>query len=85
MYNPCFECMNRYGKQYTEECDNTCNYAQAVKERNNAISALYKTISNNGEPCAACTKSCADSKYGKQICKENNYDKFKWNVNKLLG
>lgn len=31
MYNPCFECLNRYGKQYSEECDNTCEYAVAVK------------------------------------------------------
>jgi hypothetical protein len=31
MYNPCFECLNRYSKQYSEECDNTCEYAIAVK------------------------------------------------------
>ena len=31
MYSPCFECLNRYGKQYSEECDNTCEYAVAVK------------------------------------------------------
>ena len=30
MYNPCFECMNRYGKQYTEECDNKCDYANVM-------------------------------------------------------
>ncbi len=32
MYNPCFECLNRYGKQYTEECDNTCEYAHALSK-----------------------------------------------------
>ena len=32
MYNPCFECMNRYGKQYTEECDNKCDYANALSK-----------------------------------------------------
>ena len=31
MYNPCFECYNRYGKHYTEECDSTCEYAYAVR------------------------------------------------------
>ena len=31
MYNPCFECMNRYGHSYTEECDSTCNYAYDVR------------------------------------------------------
>ena len=32
MYNPCFECLNRYGKQYTEECDNTCEYAYQLSK-----------------------------------------------------
>ena len=41
MYNPCFECMNRYGHSYTEECDNTCEYAKEIGEhkemKNNAV------------------------------------------------
>ena len=32
MYNPCFECFNRYGHSYTEECDNTCDYAHALSK-----------------------------------------------------
>ena len=32
MYNPCFECMNRYGKQYTEECDSKCDYANVLSK-----------------------------------------------------
>ena len=32
MYNPCFECMNRYGHSYTEKCDNTCEYAHALSK-----------------------------------------------------
>ncbi len=28
MYNPCFNCLNRYGHSYTEECDTTCEYAR---------------------------------------------------------
>ena len=32
MYNPCFECYNRYGHSYTEECDNTCEYAHALSK-----------------------------------------------------
>lgn len=31
MYSPCFECFHRYGRQYSEECDNNCDYAMAVK------------------------------------------------------
>ena len=30
MYNPCFECLNRRGYSYSEECDNTCQYAQTL-------------------------------------------------------
>lgn len=32
MYSPCFECMNRYGKQYTEECDSKCDYANVLSK-----------------------------------------------------
>lgn len=35
MFNPCIEyCYNRLGKQYSSECDDNCEYAKAVKERN---------------------------------------------------
>jgi hypothetical protein len=30
VYNPCFDCLNRYGHSYTEECDNTCEYAHTL-------------------------------------------------------
>ena len=34
MFNPCVEhCFNRYGKQYSSECDGNCDYAKAVKEK----------------------------------------------------
>ena len=33
MYNPCFECMSKYGRQYTEDCDSKCDYAKVVKEK----------------------------------------------------
>ena len=32
MYNPCFTCWNRFGHDYSSDCDNQCEYAQAVKE-----------------------------------------------------
>lgn len=33
MLIPCHDhCYLRYGKQYTKECDTTCDYAKAVKE-----------------------------------------------------
>lgn len=33
MTNPCVElCYQRYGKQYTPDCDNKCEFARAIKE-----------------------------------------------------
>lgn len=32
MYSPCFDCMNRGGHSYTEECDNTCEYANVLSK-----------------------------------------------------
>ena len=32
MYSPCWECWNRYGKQYTEECDSKCDYAYQLSK-----------------------------------------------------
>lgn len=32
MYNPCFECWNRYGHYYTEDCDTTCQYANDISK-----------------------------------------------------
>ena len=38
MFEPCYEhCYLRYGKQYTKECDDKCNYAKAVKEKKELI------------------------------------------------
>lgn len=30
MYNPCITCMDRFGRQYTEDCDNNCDYAHVL-------------------------------------------------------
>lgn len=35
MFNPCRDyCYTRLGKQYSEECDETCEYANFVKKTN---------------------------------------------------
>ena len=31
MYSPCVECLNRYGRKYTKECDDFCEYAKEVR------------------------------------------------------
>lgn len=38
MFEPCYEhCYLRYGKQYTKECDNECNYAKVVRENKELV------------------------------------------------
>ena len=32
MYSPCFDCMNRRGHSYAEECDKTCEYANILSK-----------------------------------------------------
>ena len=33
LFNPCYDyCYLKYGKQYTEECDSTCDYARVCLE-----------------------------------------------------
>lgn len=58
MYSPCFECINRYGKQYTEECDNTCDYAYqlsrfkpygGINDAEAILAELYKKHQETGE------------------------------------
>ena len=43
-YNPCFECLDRYGREYSKECDTRCEYAYAVKLRDVNIEDLNMTI-----------------------------------------
>ena len=46
IYYPCSECTIRYDKQYSEECDDSCDYAIAVKERDR----LEAIINSMGAP-----------------------------------
>ncbi|MCM1234161.1 MAG: hypothetical protein NC489_29000 [Ruminococcus flavefaciens] len=32
MINPCIWCYQRYGKEYSEHCNDSCEFAKAVKE-----------------------------------------------------
>lgn len=52
MYNPCLECYNRYGKQYTEECDNTCEYAHALSKLKpyGSIDEIIKVLKGDSFP-----------------------------------
>ena len=50
MYSPCMECKLRYGKGYTEECDQKCDYAnlsRKLKTANNKLEDYYKQQKDN--------------------------------------
>ena len=32
MYSPCLTCFERFGKEYSDECNDYCHYAEVVKE-----------------------------------------------------
>lgn len=39
-YIPCTECKNRHEREYTEECDEYCAYAQAIKAKHHEDNAV---------------------------------------------
>lgn len=55
MYNPCFECYSRRGRQYTEECDNMCDYAKVALEKRRLekylgdLHSRLKEVNSKGE------------------------------------
>lgn len=54
MHSPCFECLNRYGYSYTEECDNKCAYAKEIKEYKESLERAaieFSKICSDGCPC----------------------------------
>lgn len=43
MFNPCIDhCYLRYGKQYTSDCDDQCEYAKLAKENQKLKEQLYE-------------------------------------------
>lgn len=66
MYSPCFECMNRYGRQYTEECDNTCDYAYQLSKLKpyGGIDEAVKVMKGDAIPVALLKKENIDLTYG---------------------
>ena len=42
IFNPCYEyCYLRLGKQYDSDCDNKCEYANAIKEKKELEKTIY--------------------------------------------
>jgi len=65
MYNPCFECLNRYGKQYTEECDDMCEYAHALSKLKpyGGINEAVRVMKGDAIPVALLQKDKIDWTY----------------------
>ena len=65
MYNPCFECSNRYNREYTEECDNTCEYAYFVKRIKDygGIEEVSKVMEGKLIPISMLEKENIDNIY----------------------
>lgn len=45
MHSPCVECLNRYGRKYSEKCEVICDYAYTVK-------TLKEKLKKTEELCA---------------------------------
>ena len=70
MYNPCFECFNRYGRSYSEECK--CQYAKAVNMLNIlesycGIDEIVEILKGDKFPIVFIDKDHIDSTY-KIVC-----------------
>lgn len=63
MYSPCFECMNRYGKQYTEECDTKCDYANVLSKLKpyGTIDEIVEVMQGKRVPMAMLKKENIDN------------------------
>lgn len=61
IYNPCFNCLNRYGHSYTEECDTTCEYARYVKENKIKTAKLVPCGFDDGLKCSLCDYIITDT------------------------
>jgi hypothetical protein len=66
MYNPCFECQNRYGHSYTEECDNACEYANALSKLKpyGGIDEVVKCMKGDAIQVSLLKKETIDWTYG---------------------
>lgn len=65
MYGPCFECSNRYNREYTEECDNTCEYVHFVKRIKDygGIEEVSKVMEGKSVPISMLEKENIDNIY----------------------
>ena len=84
MFNPCIEhCYHRYGKGYSSDCDDKCEYAKVVKEKKILEKDVDKPIRTLGELATqfCCLTECKNcpvmihryekrTKYDKEVLHE---------------
>lgn len=65
MYNPCFECYVGRGHSYTEECNNTCEYASIISKLNalGGIDEVTKVMNGDAFPIVFIDKDHIDRTY----------------------
>ena len=65
MYSPCFDCLNRYGHSYTEDCDSTCDYANAISKLKpyGGIDEAVKVMSGEAFPLVFVDEQHIDTTY----------------------
>ena len=67
MYNPCWECFNRYGHSYNENCK--CQYAEILNllETYGGIDSIIKIMKGDSFPIVFIDKEHIDRTY-KLVC-----------------
>lgn len=50
MYNPCFECLIRYGRKYSKDCIDICVFAHQVHEIKIQVKEISELIDKRIEP-----------------------------------
>lgn len=65
MYNPCLECLNRYGYDYTEDCDNKCQYANVMSKLKpyGSIDEIVEILKGDKFPVVFLDKDHIDSTF----------------------
>lgn len=63
MYNPCWECFNRYGHSYDENCK--CQYAEILNllESYGGIDSIAKVMKGDAIPIVLIDKEHIDNTY----------------------
>lgn len=79
MINPCIDfCYHRYGRQYSQECDDKCEYAKLIKEKSRLESNEKSTTLEDFSVEICSSIECSDCPVIKENYeKRTGYDVYK--------